>query len=240
MLVCFRRLAPLLCALLSLFFAATAHAQSPLTVEAVPVLGAGSPSVEGWGEIYVRLENNGPRALSGFLELRSLGAGRPHTLSRAPFAVAPKARVSLLLPSHSLVLRGSDAKVVAVDAQGTEICTAALPPLRTWEPLLFDLNVPSRLAPVLSGQPAPIKRRGPGYAYGGSTLSVTAPQINVSSGEPVLPDLAAGYASATLVLASGRTLSSMSPPALDALLSWVLGGGALALVMDRREDLHSP
>ncbi|MEO8903492.1 MAG: hypothetical protein ABI627_18385 [Polyangiaceae bacterium] len=234
-----RRLAPLLCAL-CFFFVAPAYAQSNLTVEAVPVLGAGSPSVDGWGEVYVRLENDGAAAVSGFLELRILGAGRPRTLSRAPFAIATKARVSVLLPSHSLVLRGGDAKVVAVDAQGLQLSAAPLAPLRTWEPLLFDLNVPSRLAPVLSGQPAPIKRRGPGYAYAGSSLMVTTPQINITSGEPVLPDLAAGYASATLVLASGRTLSNMSPAALDALVSWVLGGGALALVMDRREDLRSP
>jgi hypothetical protein len=32
----------------------------------------------------------------------------------------------------------------------------------------------------------------------------------------------------------------MPPPALDALVSWVLGGGALALVLDRPEDLRSP
>ncbi len=240
MLARIRRLVPLLCALFGLFWSASAHAQSALTVEAVPVLGAGSPSVDGWGEIYVRLENNGAAAVSGFLELRALGGGRPRTLSRAPFAIASKARVSLLLPSHSLVLRGGDAKVVAVDAHGAQLSDSPLPPLRTLEPLLFDLNVPSRLAPVLSGQPAPIKRRGLGYSYGGSTLSVTTPQINITSGEPVLPDLAAGYASATLVLASARTLSSMPPPALDALVSWVLGGGALALVVDRREDLRSP
>jgi hypothetical protein len=34
-------------------------------------------------------------------------------------------------------------------------------------------------------------------------------------------------------------MSSMPPPALDALVSWVLSGGALALVIDRPEDLHS-
>jgi len=51
--------------------------------------------------------------------------------------------------------------------------------------------------------------------------------------------LAAGYASATLVFASGRTISSLPAPSLDALFSWVLAGGALALVVDRPEDVHS-
>jgi hypothetical protein len=218
-----------------------ASADSTLTIDAVPVLGAGSPSVDGWGEIYVRLENESGAAFSGFVELRSQGGGSvaARTLSRAPFALAAKSREALLLPSHGLVMRVGETKVVAVDSQGHELCDIQLPPLRTLDPLLFDLNVPSRLAPVLSALPIPIKRRGLSYAYGGSTLSVSTPQINVTSGEPVLPDLAAGYASATLVLASGRILSSMSPPALDALASWVLGGGALALVLDRPEDLHS-
>jgi hypothetical protein len=237
------RLLPLLCALLAItLYSGPASAQGSLSIEAAPVLGANSPSVDGWGEVYVHLENDGSRSLSGFLELRSLPAGRasPRALSRAPFAIAPKGRVSLLLPSHSLVMRMGDAKVVAVDDKGNELGLSQVTPVRLLDPLLFDLTVPSRLAPVLSAQAMPIKRRGLSYSYGGSTLSVTTPQINVASGEPVLPDLAAGYASATVVLASGRTLSSMPPAALDALLSWLLGGGALALVLDRPEDLHSP
>ncbi len=216
-----------------------AAAQSLLSLEAVPVLGAGSPSVDGWGEVYVRLENNGAAPVSGFVELHAREIGRPRPLSRAPFALAAKGRASLLLPSHSLVMRASEAKVVAVDAQNAVLGEAPLPPLRSLDPLLFDLNVPSRLSPLLGAEPMPIKRRRLSYSYGGATLAVTSPQINVSSGELVLPDLAAGYASATLVLASGRTLSNLPPAALDALFSWVLGGGALALVIDRPEDLHS-
>jgi hypothetical protein len=235
------RLLPLLCVLLGLALCTRpARAQSALTLEAVSVLGPGSPSVDGWGQVYVRLENSGTSSLGGFLELHALGGGRSaRALSRAPFALAPKGRVSLLLPSHSLLTRGGESKVIAYDAQGTELGEAPLAAPRSLDPLLFDLTVPSRLAPVLSAQPMPIKRRGLSYSFGGSTLSVTAPQISASTGEPVLPDLAAGYASATLVLASGRTLSSLPPAALDALVSWVLGGGALALVIDRPEDLRS-
>ncbi|HEX3850141.1 MAG TPA: hypothetical protein VHW01_04195 [Polyangiaceae bacterium] len=235
------RLLPLLCALLTVTLGSKpASAQSSLTVEAVPVLGGNSPSVDGWGEVYVHLESNDSRSLGGFLELRPLEMGRalPRALSRVPFALAPKGRVSLLLPSHGLVTR-MGAKVVAVDDKGGELGFSQVTPVRVLDPLLFDLTVPSRLAPVLSAQAMPIKRRGMSYSYGGSTLSVTTPQINIVSGEPVLPDLAAGYASVTVVLASGRTISSMPPPALDALVSWVLGGGALALVIDRPEDLHS-
>jgi len=232
----------LIAALLSLLLSArSAKADPSLKVEAVPALGANSPSLDGWGEVYVRLENSGSAQLSGYLELRSTPGGRAasRTLSRAPFSIAPKGRVNLLLPSHNL-LRVSDSKVVAVDAHGEELSETALPPLRTIDPLLFDLHTPSRLAPVLNSQPVPTVRRHSGsYGYGASTLSVTSPQLNTTTGELVLPDLAAGYASATLVLASGRTISSLSQPTLDALFSWVLAGGALALVVDRPEDVHS-
>ena len=132
-------------------------------------------------------------------------AARMRTLSRAPFSITPKGRVNLLLPSHGLALRGGQAQVVAVDASGEPLGEDVLPPLRTLDPLLFDLHTPSRLAPVLNTQPVPIRRRAGSYAFSSSTLSVTTPQTNAATGELVLPDLAAGYASATLVLASGRT-----------------------------------
>jgi len=235
------RLAWFIAVLLSLLLGpGRAQADGALKLEAAPVLGANSPSVDGWGEVYVRLENSGTTPLSGSVELRALVVGRSlaRTLSRAPFSIAPKGRVNLLLPSHNL-LRVGEAKVVAVDAQGTELGEAPFPPLRTLDPLIFDLHSPSRVAPVLNTQPVPIRRRSGSYAFGGSNLSVTTPQTNATTGELILPDLAAGYASATLVLASGRTLSSMPSPTLDALFSWVLAGGALALVVDRPEDVHS-
>jgi len=221
--------------------ARSAKADSQLKLEAAPALGANSPSLDGWGEVYVRLENSGSTQLSGFVELRSVQGGRAaaRTLSRAPFSIAPKGRVNLLLPSHNL-LRVSESKVVAVDSHGEELSEGPLPPVRALDPLLFDLHTPSRLAPVLNTQPVPtVRRRSGSYGYGSSTLSVTTPQLNAVTGELVLPDLAAGYASATLVLASGRTISSLPRPAVDALFSWVLAGGALALVVDRPEDVHS-
>ena len=233
------RLATLICALLSLLLGArAAQADSPLKLEAVPALGANSPSVDGWGEVYVRLENSGTTQLSGYVELAQVGRSAGRTLSRAPFAIAAKGRVSLLLPSHNL-LRLGETKVVAVDAHGELLSEAPMPPLRTLDPLLFDLHTPSRLAPVLNTQPVPIRRRSGSYGFGGSALAVTTPQLNATTGELVLPDLAAGYASATLVLVSGRTISSLPQSTVDALFSWVLAGGALALVVDRPEDVHS-
>ena len=237
-----RRLCWLVCVLLAvLSLPKQAFAQSALKLEAVPVLGAGSPSLDGWGQIYLRLENSGASPLSGFVELRVVHSGRGamRTLSRAPFAIAAKSRVSLLLPSHDLLTRGGGATVRAVDSAGNELSTDELSHVPAASPLLFDLSASSRLVSVLNSQPIPVRPRGGGYPYGGSSVAVTTPQLNVATGEPMLPDLAAGYASATLVLASSRMLSSLSPATLDALFSWLLAGGALAVVLDRPEDLHS-
>src|SRR6185369_11103221 len=164
----FAALACLIAALLSLLLGArSAKADSALKLEAVPALGANSPALDGWGEIYVRLENSGSTQVNGFVELRAGLGGRPaRTLSRAPFSIAPKGRVNLLLPSHNL-LRVSEAKVVAVDAQGEALSEGPLPPLRALDPLLFDLHTPSRLAPVLNTQPVPtVRRRSGSYGYG--------------------------------------------------------------------------
>ena len=230
------------CALCALLLTApSAHAQSALKLEAVPVLGPNTPSVDGWGEIYVRLENSSMAPISGFVELRALATIRtPRTLSRAPFAVAAKGRVNLLLPSHSLVSRAGEAKVVAIDGHGDELCAEQLSALRGLDPLLFDLSVPSRLAATLSTQSMPVHKRIPGDPLAASMMAVSTPVVNATTGELVLPDLAAGYASATLVLATSRVVSSLSPLSSDALFSWVLSGGALAIVLDRPEDLHSP
>ncbi|HEY2408279.1 MAG TPA: hypothetical protein VGI10_19865 [Polyangiaceae bacterium] len=220
----------------------SAAADSPIHLEVAPVLGTGSPASDGWGELSVRLENSGTTPVSGMLELRSnaLVNETARVISSAPFSLAPHARVHLFLPENGLASRNGRSRVRALDTQGKELDSADLAPQRTFDALLFHLDVPSRIMSTLSGFPLPVTRRSYSYGYGGSTLSVTIPELNQSSGEAILPDLAAGYAGATLVLANGRRLSSMDPAALDALGNWLLAGGALAVSIDRPEDLASP
>lgn len=235
------RFACWVCVFLGLLLAPRrARAQSELKLEVVPVLGSNSPSVEGWSELSIRLENSSSAPISGQVAVRAARfRDEQRTLVEAPFSVAAKSRVHLLLPVHGLVMRAGEAHVTAVTSQGRELCDEQLPAFRLLEPLIFDLTTPSRLSAVLNSQPIPIQRHGPRSPVSGGSVSVTTPQINRTTGELVLPDLGAGYASATLVLASGRTLSSLTPKAIDPLFSWVMGGGALAIVIDRPEDLRS-
>jgi hypothetical protein len=64
-------------------------------------------------------------------------------------------------------------------------------------------------------------------------------RLDTSTGDPVLPDRAAGYAAATLVVMRTDQLSRLTGMQLDALANYVLSGGTLALAVARPEDLRS-
>jgi hypothetical protein len=61
-----------------------------------------------------------------------------------------------------------------------------------------------------------------------------------TTGDPVLPEQAAGYTPVSAVLLHSDALAKLDPLSLDALVNWVLGGGTLAVVPNRPEDLRGP
>ena len=63
--------------------------------------------------------------------------------------------------------------------------------------------------------------------------------MDARTGEPVLPERAAGYAPATVVLIPSEQLARLQGPDLDALVGWVLSGGTLAVFPTRPEDLRA-
>ena len=71
-----------------------------------------------------------------------------------------------------------------------------------------------------------------------ATLRVAIGQSTDS--DPVLPEQAAGWAPVTVVLTRSADLAKVQGAALEALGSWVLAGGALAVVITRPEDLRMP
>jgi hypothetical protein len=217
-----------------------------LALDAVPVMGPDAPGGERWLGTVVRLTNFGEQQVEGNVELTSeLPWSKDDRLliTRAPFAVAGKQRVTLQLPTHGFFHSAPQLRVRALDGSGKELGSDSLPDPRPIEPLLFDLNVPSRLAPGVRGMrvaaqyTAPL---GPSYRYSAPALSVGSPPIDAATGDPVLPDRAAGYAAASVVLAKSATVTALQGPELDALVNWVLGGGALAIVVSRPEDLRAP
>ena len=212
-------------------------------LEPTPVLGAGTPTSPGWFSVAVHLSNSGDAQIAGTLELSSELSYAPataHVVTRAPFGVAGKGRVTLMLPTHGFTGSLPALRLRALDPHGNVLADVELPDPRPYGPFLFDLDVPSRIAPSLRGQGV-IATRARSVRYGAyPTLSVSTPDVNPATGDPVLPERAAGYASATVVLAKSEQIAALKGPELRALGDWVLAGGALAVVVTRPEDLHRP
>jgi hypothetical protein len=231
-------------ALLVLATAAPAAAQAPnLELEAVPSLGPSTPVVDGWFSCMVHVTNNGDSALRGSVELineRSWSRDTRRNVTQAPFAVPPQGRVTIELPTRGFQGVPPSLVVRALDDEGRVLKQQDLPDLHPHEPLLFDLDVPSRVAPALRGTGVPAAHTRPYMRYGAPLLAVSTPQINPKTGDPVLPGRAMGYASVTLLLAKSEVLAKISGAEREALASWLLAGGALAVVVTRPEDLRGP
>jgi hypothetical protein len=220
---------------------ARAAAPPPLTVEVVPALGPGAGMGEGWTSFVVWLKNPRSTEVSGSVELVARPSWkRQETLvrTRAPFALAPGAHVAVEMPTHGFASTPAEFTLRVIDQNGTPLTGTPItvPDLHQGDPTLVDLSVPSRIAPSLRGAALPLRRSGAGYRA--PMALVTSPPVDPATGDLVLPRWAAGYANATVVTASARRLAKLGQPELSALTQWVLAGGALAVALERPEDLR--
>lgn len=220
---------------------AVAAPPQPLTVEVVPALGPGAGMGEGWTSFVVWLKNPRSTEVTGTVELvakPSWSRQENFVRTRAPFALAAGAHVALELPTHGFASTPADFTLKIVDQNEAPLTASPVPvpDLHQGDPTLVDLSVPSRIAPSLRGTSLPLRR--PGTGYRAPVALVTSPPVDPATGDLVLPRWAAGYANATLVASSARRLATLSPPELWALSQWVLAGGALAVALERPEDLR--
>ncbi len=231
-------------ALLALTLGGPALAQGKgLILDAVPLLGGDVPSGNGWFSCAVRLENTTEAQLDGTLELTSeipWTSGTAIVITRAPFALAGKGRVTMELPTHGFESTAPTLFVVARSASGDELARFEIGEPRVTEPLLFDFNSPSRLAPGLRGKKVAVSGSRLRGTYGAPMLALGSPGQSPATGDPVLPARASGYAAVTLVFAKSEQVARLKGAELEALGNWVLAGGALALTLSRPEDLKSP
>lgn len=239
-----RSVRPALALLALLCCAPGAQAASPLGLELEPLLGAGAPTVDGWLSAQVRLDNRSNEVLRGTLAVQAKvawahGSSGPHNDTDVPFSVAPHAQVAIEVPVHGFPGSAPSLSVTATSSDGQVLAEAKTPELRTHDPLIFDLSSPSHVAPAVRNIAVAISNtRWGGLAS--PMLSVSSAQKDARSGEPVVPLFAAGYAGATLVLATTSQLALLGDEARAALSDWLLAGGALALAPDRPEDLRAP
>lgn len=221
-----------------------AHAAEPLVVDVEPLLGGGSPAVDGWMSAHVRLENRAGEVVRGTLSVESTvawsrGSGGPYNGTDVPFSVAARSQVSLEVPIHGFPGMAPSLRVAARGADGQLLAEAKSPELRTHDPLIFDLSSPSHFAPAvrLLGVPLSNTRWG---GLASPLVSVSSARQDARTGEPIVPHNASGYAAATVVLATSAELQLIGEEARAALSDWLLAGGALAVVPERPEDLHAP
>ena len=79
------------------------------------------------------------------------------------------------------------------------------------------------------------------YASPGASpaLTVGSPAVDATTGDLVLPEHAAGYSAATVVVVAVGRLARLQGAELDALVGWVLAGGTIAVFPTRPEDLRA-
>ncbi|WP_394850702.1 hypothetical protein LZC95_25000 [Pendulispora brunnea] len=230
------------------------NAQSPtdqgekeLAVRATPVFGNEASMSTGWTEVAVSLENTGTAARKGTVELlgEASWARDEEFVARAPFNVTGGRSVVVKLPTHGTRLSAPNLSVRVLDPSGKQVGKASLGSIAFGAPLLVDVHQPSRLAPSLRNWPISTTWSPSRVPYASSMgpgvgLTVGVPTFDRATGDPILPDRAAGYAAATAVLIHTDVLARMEDSAAEALMNWVISGGTLALVPARADDLRGP
>ena len=227
-------------ALACLLAPAAALAAGPLVVEALPVLGPGSSMNDGWTSFEVWLKNPSTSEVIGTVELAGAPAwsrDQKRSLSTAPFALAPGAHVALQLPAHGFSSTPTEFELRVFDQAHVQIATAPVPELRQADPLMLDLSSPSRMAPGVRGLGLVVQLRS-GPRFRTPSALIATPPTDPTTGDLILPRWSAGYASASLVVGSGKRLASVGKAEQKALADWVLAGGSLAIALERPEDLR--
>jgi hypothetical protein len=222
---------------------ARADHEGDVAVDASPVLANGGGISLGWNEIVVSLSNHGTSTTRGSIDVRvsQLGheAGEFH--ASAPFQVAAGASATVRVPA--LVAPYGDVHVEVVDDGGQTLADKTFATLAPSGVLLLDATEASRLRGAINDVAvAPLSATSRGAASRGPplTVSVVAPRWDPATGDPILPDRAALYASADAVLLRSDVLTHLAGAELDALAGYVMAGGTLALALVRPEDGSHP
>ncbi len=213
-----------------------------LTLTAAPIFGA-EAATGGWTELVLHIDNVSGVAQKGTLELAMVATGSggaSEPTARVPFSVAAGENARVKVPTPAFAVDVPLLTVTAFAERGAKLATASITLNGTRGPLLVDVHQPSRIGVALRGWPIKATWSPSGGGYASSALTVGAPAYDRATGDPVLPDYAAAYASVTALLMSSETLLALDEPAREALEAWVVAGGTLAVCPSRPEDLRAP
>ncbi len=225
---------------------------SPLSVRIQPIFGNEAAVGFGWQDFVVTIDNPSASAQKGTVELRSHMAAAPDRdsfVAKAPFAVTAGHSATVRLPMRARSDQVPTLTLRVVDDHKAEIVAMPVTPNMALQPTLIDIDNPSRLAIPLRGWPATVTySMTPTYSYyayapavtSAMTIAIATPTFDRTTGDPILPTRAASYSGITAVLVHSDQLARLEPEQKDALLDWITGGGTIAIVVARPEDLHGP
>jgi hypothetical protein len=220
-----------------------------------PALGEAAGSSPGWTSYRILFTNRTPRELG--LKLFLVPMAPPASNVWAEQSRNSHSLSSVSLPpggQHPVELfavgpQGGRVGVLAFDAAGQLLAHSRAFAGDSGSPLLFEVTASGAATRLLHGQRLPEDLF---EAVGGRLPNLLAPlnaapltvrahsaAVEPATGQPRLPARAAGYAAATLALFETQHLLSLQPAEQSALANWVLSGGVLALVVNRREDLQA-
>jgi hypothetical protein len=225
--------------------ASATPATAALSMRASPVFGTDAATGDGWVELVAYLDDAGTLPVKGSLQIETTYTGFSSDgrfTSRAPFHVEPRSEAVIHLPVRSAAYSGTPVTLSAIGDDGVKLAETTISLGESSAPLLVDVDEPSRLSVVMRGWPVIPgwhASTAPYVAPGSSTpLTVGAPAVDATTGEPVLPERPSGYAAATVVVLPSDRLAGLQGPQLDALVGWLLAGGTIAVFPTRPEDLR--
>lgn len=220
---------------------APARALANVSAEIVPILGDPTTVSSGWATFLVRLSNGGSTPAQGKVEVSAaygMRSGEGEKMEAA-YAVGPGSTVNLRLPLF--VPEYSSLDIVVRDAKNTEITRQSFSASNQEDVVMFEVSERSPLRvglddlPIVTGY----SMMGYGRSSRGPMIQLTSPRFDSATGDPILPERPAGYANVAVVLLRSDVLSRLRGEELHALTTYVLGGGTLAVVIARPEDLRN-
>jgi len=216
---------------------ASAPSEPTGTLSVEGLFGADTPVDSGWTEVLARVENSTPRTLDASLELSASSYRQTdHVAARAAVHVDPGATTYVRLPflplgsgRSSVVLRADDGKVLR--REDVRLSHERAPFLVLVDGASLGAALRSYAVPTWDS---------PAGRNTVSPLTLGTPSADRATGDPILPDRAAAYATVSVMLMRSDRLARLQGTELDAVRGWVSGGGALAVVVARPEDLREP
>jgi hypothetical protein len=239
---------------------ASASAIAAPRASVVSTMGVDAPWIVGWNEAAVTLDNTGLPAFSGTVSVRPrfhYGARSGADLVSVDVTLAAGEGARVLLPFHLepgvavdvVVDDGSgsvDTKPVALGVTQPAESTALIVEIRSdgprgdkliLKPEPSDEDPDGDTPPTKGPKKKPVATPPPTWTS--ANVQVHSIAFAGETRDAILPDVAAAWRAASLVVVPSDELARIPDRARRALERWVRDGGTIAVHVEREEDLKT-